>query len=70
MSLISSVFTAIANLFGWATGRSALRNSPAMQASAAAKTYSAIKSESSEAVAAAKTGDAAALDNLRKLTAE
>lgn len=70
MSLLSSIFTAIANLFGWATGRSALRNSQAMQASAAAKTDAAIKSESAEAVAAAKTGDAAALDNLRKLTAE
>lgn len=70
MSLLSSIFTAIANLFGWANGRSALRNSPAMQASAAAKTDAAIKSDSAEAVAAAKTGDAAALDELRKLTAE
>ena len=70
MSLRSSIFTAIANLFGWATGRSVLRNSPAMQASAAAKTDAAIKSDSAEAVAAAKTGDAAALDKLRKLTAE
>ena len=70
MALIGSIFTAIANVFGWATGRSALRNSPAMQASAAAKTDAAIKSESAEAVAAAKTGDAAALDKIRKLTAE
>lgn len=70
MSLLSSIFSAIANLFGWATGRSALRNSPTMQASAAAKTDAAIKSDSAEVVSAAKTGDAAALDKLRKLTAE
>lgn len=70
MALIGSIFTAIANVFGWATGRSALRNSPAMQASAAAKTDAAIKSESAEAVAAAKAGDAAALGKLRRLTAE
>lgn len=70
MSLISSIFSAIANVFGWATGRSALRNSPAMQASKAAKTDASIKDASAEAVAAAKTGDAAAVENLRRLTAE
>ena len=70
MSLLSSIFSAIANAFGWATGRSALRNSTSMQASAAAKTDAAIKSESSEAVAAAKTGDAEAVEKLRRLTAE
>lgn len=69
MSLISSILSAIANLFGWANGRSALRNSPAMQASKAAKTDAAVRAESTSAVAAAKTGDAA-LEKLRRLTAE
>lgn len=70
MSLLSSIFSAIANLFGWATGRSALRNSPAMQASKAAKTDASIRAESTAAVSAAKTGGADALDKLRRLTAE
>lgn len=70
MSLISSIFSAIANVFGWATGRSALRNSPAMQASKAAKTDASIKDASAATVAAAKTGDASAVENLRRLTAE
>ena len=70
MSLLSSIFSAIANAFGWATGRSALRNSPTMQANAAAKTDAAIRAESTAAVAAAKTGNAAAIEKLRRLTAE
>lgn len=70
MSLISSIFSAISNVFGWATGRSALRNSPPMQASAAAKTDASIKDTSAATVAAAKTGDAEALERLRRLTAE
>lgn len=70
MSLLSSILSAIGNVFGLLTGRSALRNSPAMQASASAKTDAAIKSASAQAVAQAKTGNASDLDNLRKLTAE
>lgn len=70
MSLLSSIFSAIANAFGWATGRSALRNAPPMQASKAAKTDASIKDASAEAVAAATTGDAEAIERLRRLTAE
>lgn len=70
MSLISSIFSAIANVFGWATGRSALRNAPAMQANAAAKTDAEIKAISTGAVAFAQTGDADAVEKLRRLTAE
>ncbi len=70
MSLLSSLFSAIANVFGWATGRSALRNAPAMQANSAAKADASIKAVSATSVAAAKTGDAEALEKLRRLTAE
>ena len=70
MSLLSSIFTAIANLFGWANGRSALRNSPAMQASATAKTDAAIKDASVKATFAAMNGNSEAVEKLRKLTAE
>lgn len=70
MALLSSLLSAIGNVFGLLTGRSALRNSPAMQAAASAKTDAAIAAGSAQAVAQAKTGTAAALANLRKLTAE
>lgn len=70
MSLLSSIFSAIANAFGWATGRSALRNAPPMQASAAAKTDASIKDTSAATVAAATTGEAEAVEKLRRLTAE
>ena len=70
MDAIKAIFAAIAAVFGLARDRSALRNSPAMQASADAKTDAGIKSISAETVAAAKAGDADALDKLRKLTAE
>lgn len=70
MAFGESIFTAVANVFGLARDRSALRNSPAMQASKAAKTDAAVRAQSTAAVAAAKTGDAAALEKLRRLTAE
>lgn len=70
MAFGESIFSAIANVFGLARDRSALRNSPTMQASKAAKTDTSIRAESTAAVAAATTGDAEALEKLRRLTAE
>lgn len=70
MDTLRAIFAAIAAVFGLTRERSALRNSPAMQASKTAKTDAAIRSESTAAVGAAKGGDAKALDNLRRLTAE
>ena len=70
MDAIKAIFAAIAAVFGLARDRSALRNSPAMQASAAAKTDAAVHAESTAAVSAATTGDADALDKLRKIAAE
>ena len=70
MAIGESIFSAIAGVFGLTRDRSALRNSPAMQASKAAKTDAAIHAESTAAVSAAKTGDSEALEKLRRLTAE
>lgn len=70
MALISSIFGAIANVFGLLTGRSALRNAPAMQANATAHTDARLKDTAAQTVADATTGDAAALEKLRKLAAE
>ena len=70
MSFLGSIFSAIANVFGLTRDRSALRNSPAMQASESAKTDAAVRAESTAAVAAAKTGDAVAVEKLRRLAAE
>lgn len=70
MAFGESIFSAIASVFGLTRDRSALRNSPTMQASKAAKTDAAIRAESTAAVADAKTGDSEALKKLRRLTAE
>ena len=75
MAFGESIFSAIANVFGLTRDRSALRNSPAMQASKAAKTDAAIKAKSTAAVASAKAGyytvdQVKALEKIRRLTAE
>lgn len=70
MSALGPIASAIANALGLIRDRGALRNTAPMQASKAAKTDAAIRAESTAAVAAAKTGDAEALDKLRRLTAE
>lgn len=70
MAFGESIFSAIANVFGLTRDRSALRNAPPMQAAGAAKTDAAIRAKSTNAVAKAKTGDTAALEKLRRLTAE
>lgn len=64
---IGSVFKAIANYFGWAQQRDAERNTPAMQANAAAQTEAKIDDKVSKAIDAANNGDPT---EERKLAAE
>lgn len=70
MPTLGPIASAIANVFGLIRDRGALRNTPPMQAAGAAKTDAAIRAESTTAVAKAKTGDDAAIEKLRRLTAE
>lgn len=66
MGTINSIFSAIAGAFNWLTGRSALNNSAAMQANAAAATKQKIDDEATAAAAKADKD----LADARKLGAE
>lgn len=70
MPLLESIAAAVANVFGLTRDRSALRNAPAMQSNANARTDAEIKRRSTELVAEAQTGDPKALQRLREAASE
>lgn len=70
METLKAICSAIASVFGLLRDRSAVRNAPAMQANATARTDAAIKRQSTELVAEAQQGDADALRKLREAASE
>lgn len=64
MNFIGPIFSAIASAFNWMTGRDQIKNSPAMQAAAAAKSEQAQVDKATKAIATQDT------EEIRKELAE
>lgn len=64
LSFISSICSAIGNVFAWATGRSALKNAPDMKAAQKAQDEANAKAKTNEAIAKKDT------DEIRKELAD